>query len=146
MRDFGCGKPHWSPYYVEPAYTHESRAIKGDKTSMAMTIPRAGESGHTSRVTTPSLQIPLPSSRGSQRSSRNNIMENPSEMNSTKYGQNSSRSNRSVPMSARSTLSQREKILKEAKSKKEASRIEGLLDTKQREILELKEQLARTRS
>ena len=25
MRDFGCGKPHWSPYYVDPAYTYESR-------------------------------------------------------------------------------------------------------------------------
>ena len=33
MRDFGCGKPHWSPYYVDPAYTHESRAIEGDKVS-----------------------------------------------------------------------------------------------------------------
>jgi len=34
MRDFGCGKPHWSPYYVEAAYQKEAGVIAGDSQSM----------------------------------------------------------------------------------------------------------------
>lgn len=45
MRDFGCGKPHWSPYYVDPAYTFESRAIDGDKVSEQFSTRRQSSSG-----------------------------------------------------------------------------------------------------
>jgi hypothetical protein len=61
MRDFGCGKPHWSPYYVEPAYTAESIDIPGEKKFAVSRSPR--RLGHGSG------NPPPPSDRSSARAS-----------------------------------------------------------------------------
>jgi hypothetical protein len=140
MRDFGCGKPHWSPYYVEAAYTHESRAIPGDKVSMAMTVPIKGEKGYASANPTPrsgggsragSRAGSKPPSKPS--SARLNIpeMKMPDPMADTFASKISSRKE-----SARSMTSNRD----------EARRIEQLLKNKELELEDLRKQLAATKS
>ncbi|GMH80389.1 hypothetical protein TrST_g12915 [Triparma strigata] len=135
MRDFGCGKPHWSPYYVDPAYTHESRAIPGDKVSMKMTRPIRGEEGY---VSPRASKTPTPRSARSEVPALN--MAAPDPASNTQFVPSSSRRSskpptaRSVPRSARSTDSTRE-----------ARRIEELLAAKEKEVEELRQQLMKTR-
>ena len=83
MRDFGCGKPHWSPYYVDPAYTFESRAIDGDKVSLAMTRPLKGEEGYVSAPHSSRAGSKPPSARSTAR--QGTPMADPNPMNNTNF-------------------------------------------------------------
>ncbi|GMI39033.1 hypothetical protein TeGR_g9809 [Tetraparma gracilis] len=143
MRDFGCGKPHWSPYYVDAAYEHESRAIPGDKTSMAMTVPIRGEEGYASPRAS-QMSSARRSEGGSQPASRQGSkppsrmseapvvpqMKMPDPMADTFAGKVSSRKT-----TARSMTTNRS----------EARRIEDLLKKKEMEISALRDQLAATK-
>ena len=151
MRDFGCGKPHWSPLYSEPAYKFESRAIEGDKISMAMTVPLPGEvryelsppsrgkSGASSSPAVPSLPVAGggtsarsgPTPRDSARLGLTSARADPDPLKNTVYV---------PPASAQASARRRQ-----AADDEEAARIEELLKVKQEEINTLKEQLAKTK-
>ena len=166
MRDFGCGKPHWSPLYSEPAYKYESRAIEGDRISMQMTVKIPGEDGYV--VPPPSAAADKAASRGasaggsgsSKNSARDNVpeMSFPDPMSNTQYvgasaGNVSSSSARggggSKPATARSSgggsARARQAAAVEAAEESEAARIEALLLLKQNEIKELRELLKKTK-
>jgi hypothetical protein len=165
MRDFGCGKPHWSPYYVEPAYSYESRAIDGDKVSMSMTKPMAHDSlsgnatpmeevppSRESRQGTPNnplvpnldLKSPDPMSNtfamnsSSRRTSKNTIKQSSSRGQLIMTSPIAVSKNKKSPLPSSRTMSGR-------KTQREvAKRIEDLLEAKEKEIKELKEELKRT--
>jgi len=156
MRDFGCGKPHWSPYYVEAAYQAEAGVIAGDSQSMKYTRqPKSKEP--TPRSLPPSAIGSRSGSRASSKGSKGvPALEMVKEMDATQFI-NSARSNRS----AKSNRSNRSELLKAAQAsarsqrtasarstanERESKRIEELLITKEREIQELREQLAMTKA
>ncbi|GMI42233.1 hypothetical protein TrCOL_g4125 [Triparma columacea] len=148
MRDFGCGKPHWSPYYVDPAYTFESRAIDGDKVSMMMTRPLAGEEGYISVPNSSRAGSKPPSARSTARGATP-TMAPPDPMKNTDFRMPSARSSTSkASASARSTASQRAAALKAVQKsarESEAKKIEEKLREKEMEIAKLKEELEKTR-
>ncbi len=127
MRDFGCGKPHWSPYYVEPAYQIESRAIPGDKVSMMMTKPIKGEPGYESNP---------PSARSNSSKTANKAMQlsikemkAPDPMANTSFSEDLGGTNKAM----------------ESARTKEAKVIEAELKRKELEIMTLKAKLAATK-
>ena len=157
MRDFGCGKPHWSPYYVEAAYTHESRAIEGDRTSMAMTVPLEGEKGFQNTQRVENTSRVMSERRGESRESRESKppSSTPSSRGSSKPGSQAGSARPPVPSinlptplssTSFSKASSRKSTARSlASSPGEARRIEDLLKAKEREVVELRAQLAKTR-
>ncbi|GMI54128.1 hypothetical protein ScalyP_jg7709 [Parmales sp. scaly parma] len=145
MRDFGCGKPHWSPYYVEAAYQNEAGVIPGDSQSMKHTRPLKPPTPVSARSALP------PSDSGSRQSSRGSAVPNlkmASSMDATTFI-NSARSNRSQLLasarSAQASSRSNQNSARSTASMRESRRIEDLLLTKEREIQELREQLAMTK-
>jgi len=146
MRDFGCGKPHWSPYYVDAAYEYESRAIEGDKSSMLMTVPIKGEFNFVGSAPTSARGSKAGSRGGSRAGSGAGSVPGSARPPMDKVPEMKIPDPMANTFGASGKISSRKESARSLSSNRvEQRRIEDLLKKKELELNELKEQLAVTK-